>query len=203
MNKKFLFCAVFFSSCAQLTFQDYQNVADLIFQENEQLRINSEYIENRNFSFAKINIGNKNSAILSLVTIENDIFTWISANGEKVITRNGRIIESHGLDYDFITLNSTEFQFEPRSYELIVQLENPRAIITQSNTISLAGDEPLFLDKQYQTELFIENFLSSPINWKGKNYFWIDKSTGLALRTHQHVHPYEESIELEFYYIFR
>jgi len=203
MNKKFLFCAVFFSSCAQLTFQDYQNVADLIFQENEQLRINSEYIENRNFSFAKINIGNKNSAILSLVTIENDIFTWISANGEKVITRNGRIIESHGLDYDFITLNSTEFQFEPRSYELIVQLENPRAIITQSNTISLAGDESLFLDKQYQTELFIENFLSSPINWKGKNYFWIDKSTGLALRTHQHVHPYEESIELEFYYIFR
>lgn len=203
MNKKFFLCAIFFSSCAQLTIQDYQNVAGLIFQENEQLIINSEYIENRNFSFAKINIGNKNSAILSLVTIENDIFTWISANGEKVITRNGRIIESYGLDYDFITLNSIEFQFEPRSYELIVQLENPKAIITQNNTISFAGDESLFLDKQYQTELFIENFLTSSINWKGKNYFWIDKSTGLALRTHQHVHPYEESIELEFYYIFR
>ena len=203
MNKKLLFCAVFFSSCAQLTIQDYQNVADLIFQENEQLRINSEYIENRNFSFAKINIGNKNSAILSLVTIENNIFTWISASGEKVITRNGRIIESYGLDYDFITLNSTEFQSEPRSYELIVQLENPRAIITQNNTISFVGDESLYLDKQYQTELFIENFLASPINWKGNNYFWIDKSTGLTLRTHQHVHPYEESIELEFYYIFR
>ena len=198
MNKKFFLCAIFFSSCAQLTIQDYQNVAGLIFQENEQLIINSEYIENRNFSFAKISIGNKNSAILSLVTIENDIFTWISANGEKVITRNGRIIESYGLDYDFITLNSIEFQFEPRSYELIVQLANPRATI-----LSFAGDEPLFLDKQYQTELFIENFLSSPINWKGKNYFWIDKSTGLTLRTHQHVHPYEESIELEFYYIFR
>ena len=48
MIKKFLLCAIFFSSCAQLTIQDYQNVADLIFQENEQLIINSEYIENRN-----------------------------------------------------------------------------------------------------------------------------------------------------------
>lgn len=203
MNKNFLLCVIFFSSCAQLTIQDYQNVANLIFQENEQLKINSEFIENKNFSFAKINIGNKNSAILSLATVENDIFTWISANGDKIITRNGRILESYGLDYDFSTLNSTEFQLEPSSYELIVQLENPRAIITQKNTIGFAGDELLFLDKQYQTQLFIENFLSNSINWKGKNYFWIDKSTGLALRTHQHVHPYEESIELEFYYIFR
>ena len=85
MNKNFLLCVIFFSSCAQLTIQDYQNVANLIFQENEQLKINSEYIENKNFSFAKINIGNKNSAILSLATVENDIFTWISANGEIFI----------------------------------------------------------------------------------------------------------------------
>ncbi len=203
MNKNFMFCIFFVSSCAQITVQDYRSAFNSLFQEKSEIKVNTEYIGNRNFSFAKVKIGNENPAILSLLTIENNLFTWISANGEKLITRNGKIIESFGLEHDFAVINPAGFKLDSSSNEMIIQLENPKAIITQNNKVDFAGEEQLFLDKKYEVELFIENFSSNPISWSGQNYYWKDVSSGLIIRTHQHVHPYEKSIELEFYYIFK
>ena len=48
--------------------------------------------------------------------------------------------------------------------------------------------------------VFEEHFESKKIRWKGVNLYWVDSETNLVLRSRQEIHPYEDTINIEFYY---
>ena len=48
--------------------------------------------------------------------------------------------------------------------------------------------------------LYTEEYTSSRIKWRGKNYYWVDPITNLTIRTSQSIHPYEERMLIDFYY---
>mgnify|MGYP001492638146 CR=1 FL=1 len=83
---------LFVSSCAQFTIQDYKSVYQAVFIKNDGFPITQEYIDSKKYSFAKFQIGNREPAILTLVSINRDLYTWISAAGEKITTRHGKIV---------------------------------------------------------------------------------------------------------------
>ena len=191
------------SSCAQFTFTDYVEVIDEAFSKDIDVNVTTEYIATREFSFAKVKMGDNPPAILSLAHIKGNLFTWISSSGEKFITKHGKIIETHGLEHNFKLLNSISHSLPILKSEQLVELNSPNAVLLQTIDPRQKKSALITLDKDYDTDLYVEDFTSTPIKWSGKNYYWVDKVTNLAIRTHQDIHPLEENIEIEFFYIFK
>jgi hypothetical protein len=48
--------------------------------------------------------------------------------------------------------------------------------------------------------VYSEEYSSLPLKWRGKNYYWVDTKTDLTLRTNQSIHPFEDRIQVDFYY---
>jgi hypothetical protein len=108
-----------------------------------------------------------------------------------------------GLEHDLKLLNSIAHTFPIKKSHQLVQLSHPMAIVSQEIDSLQTVNQTIVLDKNYSTELYVETFTTTPIKWSEKNYYWVDKDSKRVIRSHQHVHPYEDVIEIEFYYIYK
>ena len=190
-------------SCAQFTFEDYTAVIGSTFSKDVYVPISSEYIATKEYSFAKVKIGDNPPAILSLAFIKGNLFTWVSITGQKFVTKHGKIIETYGLEHNIKLLDSNLHALPIARSEQLIQLKNPMAVVSQSIEPTTKSNTEIFLDKKYNVVMYVEEFTTNTLKWAGKNYFWIDQDTNLAIKSHQHLHPYEDSIEIEFFYIFK
>jgi hypothetical protein len=202
MTKYLLFLHIFiFSSCAQFTIQDYKTVYEAAFLKGDNdISITKEYVDSREYSFAKVQIGDDVPAILVLAFIQNDLFVWISAEGQKLVTKNGKIIETYGLKYNFKVLDSRNYKLSQSEFNLLAQLDNPKAIIKYNSKISTEFNQDLIDRNVKGLFLYSEEYSSSPIKWRGKNFYWVDPITNLTIRTNQSIHPYEDRLLIDFYY---
>ena len=202
MTKYLLFLHIFiFSSCAQFAIQDYKTVYEAAFLKGDNdILITKEYVDSREYSFAKVRIGDDAPAILVLAFIQNDLFVWISAEGQKLVTKNGKIIETFGLKYNFKVLDSMSYKLSQSEFNLLAQLDNPKAIIKYNSKISMGFNKDLIDRNVKGLSLYTEEYTSSRIKWRGKNYYWVDPITNLTIRTSQSIHPYEERMLIDFYY---
>ena len=193
---------LFVSSCAQFTIQDYKSVYQAVFIKNDGFPITQEYIDSKKYSFAKFQIGNREPAILTLVSINRDLYTWISAAGEKITTRHGKIVQTFGLDHDISILDHNELTYFKSNPKVLIKHESPSALIEKD--ISFMTSNSKKFSASYKNDqlvrVFEEYFESKKIRWKGVNLYWVDSETGLVLRSRQEIHPYEETINIEFYY---
>lgn len=193
---------LFVSSCAQFTIQDYKSVYQSVFIKNNGFPITQEYIDSKKYSFAKFQIGNREPAILTLVSINRDLYTWISAAGEKITTRHGKIVQTFGLDHDISILDHNELTYFKSNSKVLIKLESPTALI-EKNISFMASNSKKFAASYKNGQLvrvFEEHFESKKIRWKGVNLYWVDSETNLVLRSRQEIHPYEDTINIEFYY---
>jgi hypothetical protein len=139
-------------------------------------------------------------AILVLAFIKNDLFVWISAEGQKLVTKNGKIIETFGLEYNFKVLDSKNYKLSQSEFNLLAQLDNPKAIIKYNSKISMESNKDILDRNTKGLFLYSEKYLSPSMKWRGKNYYWVDPNTNLTIRTNQSIHPYEDRIQIDFYY---
>lgn len=197
----FVFIFLFLSSCAQFTLQDYKSLYEATFSKSENdFSVSQDDIDSRQYSFAKVRIGDEPPAILVLAFIRNDLFVWLSANGQKLITKNGKIIETFGLKHNIKILDSRDFKLYASEYDLLAQLSNPKAIIKYNLKISQDPKKISSENNQKSFLLYHEEYYSSPLRWQGKNYYWVDPISNLTIRTDQSIHPYEDRIQIDFYY---
>ena len=134
---------------------------------------------------------------------DNIIFEWVGSNGEKIITKNGRIIETVGLEHNIQLLNRSEATLALDSdKELLISLYDPSATISQTIKTYDLGIESLELDKTYISKSYREDFTTNNYKWSGSNFYWVDTRTSLPIKTIASSHPYLDSFEIEFYYLF-
>lgn len=202
MNRCILFLILFFcSSCAQFTIQDYKSVYQATFSKSDNdIYISEDYIDSKEYSFAKVKIGDDAPAILVLAFIRNDLFVWVSSNGQKLVTKNGKIIETFGLKHNIKILDSKDFQLFKSKFNLLAQLDNPKAVIKYNLKISKDPKKGFAETSENNLLFYYEEFSSSNIRWKGKNYYWVDPDSNLTIRTDQSIHPFEERVKIDFYY---
>ncbi len=62
--------------------------------------VDDEFYKAQNYSFAKIKIGRSLVAIAVLASANNEKYLWVSQDGVRIYTNNGRITETIGLQYD-------------------------------------------------------------------------------------------------------
>ena len=79
--------------------------------------------------------------------------------------------------------------------EILLQLENPHAIIQQSLSFTKLGLD----DSVFGAMLYKESFSAGKLAWNKDNFYWVD-TTGRVIRTEQYIHPRMPKVVIDFYY---
>ena len=201
INKSIIITCVMLNSCAYIDYRAVYDYTKLTILGVEDLKVDERLLDELSASFIKVKIGRTRIAILPLSTVQDNVFEWVGAGGEKIITANGRIIATTGLDHnvEILSLQNVALDLDA-SKELLISLRDPDAIISQSRTSYDLGDAVLELDQGYLTRSYQEDFKTNDYNWSGTNYYWIDSRTLLPIKTIASPHPLLGTIEIEYFY---
>lgn len=197
MNKKLLIIILIaLSNCSIVSYSEVIPLAKLAIIGAEDIDITEEFINSKEFSFAKVKIGRSAIAIFSLIKIdENGSFEWISGEGEMLTTFNGKIIKLQNSIYNMEFINFANFRpftsekNNPVNYDLMLQ--NPRAFVTQEAVLSS--------QKHNQNFKIYESVVTKGFKWEFKNEYLIN-SNGRTIYSRQFIHPKVPEIEIDFYY---
>ena len=206
INKKVFLILFLLNSCAHLEYREIYDLAKNSIVGIEDLKIDSEFLENRQSSFIKIKLGRTRIAIFSLSSYSGDIFTWVGANNEKIITKNGRIIATNELDYNLEILTKSQIGLssnENSQYEVLIALSEPSATISQLITVNKLENQTLSREQNYLAEKYLEEFKTKTYKWSGTNYYWIDQKSRLPLKTIATPHPLLGQIEIDYFYKYK
>ena len=188
-------------SCGIIEIKDIPTYSRLLILGAPDIEISNEYYLDMTSSFAKVKLGRSSVAILSLVSIDDGIYTWIGEDDTRIYTANGKIVESLGLDFDVSYKSNWDYPFNLSYYKTNshIKLENPSAFIYQQSTLKYSHEEIISLEKDYQTKVFIEDFDTARYKWSGQNIYWLSER-GRVMKSIQKIHPNLAEIEITFYY---
>lgn len=190
---------LFFSSCSAVSYSELAPLIKTAVIGSPDIAISQDYIDNKEYSFARMRLGRSATAILTLSRIDNNVFTWVSGNNEKIHTYNGKVIKIEGLVHNFESYNFKLFDFqslfnkEIYSYEVDIYFTKPDAFVSQD--VSLQIQKP-----DNATFHIIENISTNGFKWNIANEYWIDSNSRLPVKSHQHIHPHLPKIEIDYYF---
>lgn len=213
MIKKYKLLIIFLlSNCSSMPNIDYgyfQNINDYIFREN--IKITQEVYQKAEYSFIKVYYKrNEATFVLSSIDDRTNIFTWVGANNEKIMTWNGLIVEAEGFEFDLKIINQDIFNThnheinqafknifpklrfkEPYLEYLDVEItpifNNTKTIYFKDADMSIDALEIILIK------------VSNPIGWKANEKIYFDDFMR-AVYTEQQVHPHYPKLKVEFYY---
>ena len=204
-----LFFVLFLYSCSVVNISDYPSIAKTILFGVDEVLIDERFYSEMKYSFAVVNIGKYKKSILILASISGEEYLWVGSNAEKVITVNGKIQKSYGLDHDikFISGSSFSFNSNLNEYSSLMQLENPKALVDIKYNLHFVSDELNVFNPSLEMNTsvngkhkkFVETYVAQSIDWKGVNNYWINEN-GRVVKTIQSYHPLEPNVEITFYY---
>ena len=201
---KFLFTLLVISSCSYI---DYGQLPATIKESiyGRDIVIDDEFYNSQKYSFAKIRIGKSIVAIAVLASASKEKYVWISQDGARIYTNNGRITKTVGLQNNMSILDGSQnikltsfINYESsKSYRrnTLLELSNPHAIISQEFILTEKG-----IDNEYfNSMLYAEVFTSGKLAFSGINYYWVDPR-GRVIKTEQFIHPNLPKVVIEFYF---
>lgn len=204
INKTKIFLALLLiSSCSVISYsQVFPLMKNSIFGAPDQ-KITTEVYNDFEYSFIKVRYGRAGVAILSLASIDNDVFKWVSQSNEVLYTYKGKIIKAENSFFDFSVHNYHEFNLDSQNqliYSFI--LENPYAFVEHS--VSITGKEPSdLINEVWNSPIFYQEEIikTSGFKWNFVNKYWTDSKENVV-KSIQYVHPKAKKLEIEFYYKF-
>ena len=201
---KFLFTLLIISSCSYIDYgQLPATIKDSVY--GKDIVIDDEFYNSQKYSFAKIRIGKSIVAIAVLASADKEKYIWVSQDGARIYTDNGRITKTVGLQHDVSTLDGTQniklssfINYEPSKHykrDTLLELFNPYAIISQQFILTEKGID----SKYFNSMLYTEDFTSGKLAFSGINYYWVDPK-GRVIKTEQFIHPRLPKVVIEFYF---
>lgn len=190
---KFIFAIIFISGCNNIPYTTIIPIVKSGIQGPEKIIIDQEFIESRKFSFIKAKFGRKSEALLTLVSVENGVYKWISADNVKIYTLNGKITKLENFD----TLNFEATYKQPPFYSNFgyydLFFKTPKTFVTQTYSVTTYHQKEIFFDKK-----IVEEVDTSGFKWRYKNqYFYLNNK---PIKTEQYIYPRAPKLILEFYY---
>lgn len=182
-----IFLLVLINSCASL---DRNNIApgyiQAFYSIKEALagsdsKISPDLIKNIPYASMLVKIGKGPEALMILESVNNENYTWVSADGVYLVINNGKIIKTSGLpnnlseillpsiDWDDNFLRKTKF-ISYFSYTL-PKLNNLKVISTYSIKETRNVDLTF---KSKNLKLIEERIIASEVGWSKTNRYWLD-----------------------------
>lgn len=181
------------SSCTSISnIQSFYDLRSLAFGFPSQ-EITRQYFNEAKYSFATLRIGRGPESIIVLKEIIDNKAIWVSQDKITIITLNGRIVETIGLEYDYKELIYSES-------DRVVQYKNPNRITQQKVLIEDSRLESFnyFSDEtKVKGNLIIERI--SNIGLKNQTNTYIDVD-GNILLARQSLHPFYDEFKIKYYY---
>ena len=139
---------------------------------------------------------NRKKYFAQLTNENNSIEKW-ELNGSHVLTiKNGKVIRSKGLKYDFEIIGYKSFNHLHSHSKALLKFSDPESgyldILFSYKDVSSVGVTNN-LTSNYR--IIEENFSVPLIKWKGKNYYWVDDNNRI-FRSTQSVSPFGDKISL-------
>ena len=194
----FIFSLIFFlSSCSYISYSQAIPLLDKVIFGADDIELTQEFVDSKEYSFVKVKLGKSSVSILTLRSIEEGVFEWISATGERIYTFNGKVIKTQGLPYDlyfysFRDINFLEIASET-TFNYDLHLINPNAFVSQVSSFTVWEDNDTYLhiDEKVETIGFRWNFV---------NNYVFKKQSKLPYKSIQFIHPKLDRLELTFIY---
>jgi hypothetical protein len=154
-----------------------------------------------------VRIGDSSEALLVLATYEGGNL-WLGGTQVSVVTHNGRIVQTVGLEHDLTKLSAIADQaFEP------LAIANGREVHTkwmadiadlkvfsaslECDARPVRGQRIVILGKTIETEKVEETCSCASLGWTFTNNYWISPTSGLVWMSVQHVHPNLDPVTTE------
>lgn len=192
MNKlKIIIPLVFLASCNSYYFPLLVETPQRVLNSFKPYSPSEDYIKNQQFSFITVELGQQD-ATLVLSSIKNNIFTWVGRDNVTFKTYKGIIIETNGLEHNFVLKNpieSVDGILEQGRGRLIYDFDNPRLYALEAALVRLVESE----------EQIVMDLESNDIGWDTKISVKYGPE-GLAEETIQSLHPFLKHVKLRFYY---
>ena len=198
LNSFFIFSIILLnSSCSYISYSQVIPLIDKAIFGVDDIELSKEFIDSKKYSFVKVKLGKSSVSILTLRSISEGVFEWISASGERIYTYNGKIVKTEGLPYDAYLYSFRDIDFlqisSDASFNYDINLSNPKAFVSQVASLSVIKDN----NESFELKESVETI---GFRWRFTNFYTFDKRTQLASKTIQKVHPNLDTLELSFIY---
>ena len=166
--------------------------------------ISPELIRNIPYASLSLRIGKGPKGLLILESTNNDIDTWVSADGVYILTDKGKIIQTAGLEHNLIDLASQNSSYnnisikEPQLFNDYYSYDVPyhRNLKTTVGVFRQKKEIIELFDRQEELTLIEEVVINEKIGWEVKNKYWVDDNN-YVWKSIQHISPRLPPFEIE------
>ena len=191
------------SSCSLISYSQVLPFAKQAIIGADDIELSENFIDQSEYSFAKIKFGKSAIGILPLASIDEGKFLWVSGTNENIFTFNGKIIKTENMLFSSHFIDGvTDFRLlDDKTSEYFLELRNPNALLIQNAVIEVDKSEDLFIGGSiFRTQKYYENVTTKSFKWNFKNIYWVDLTSGRVVKSIQHIHPKNPPLEITYVY---
>ncbi len=202
----FIVLSMLLFGCADNNLDSYQQFKFLL-SGNEEITISSEAINKLSYASAFVTVDNRPRIFVVLAFAENNRLSWVSSDRGMIVTKHGRITRTLKLDndLDYFADSMTDLLSQSSitsgaqfSYSA-EWAKNRRSGRSLHSVFRQLADEDLDINGAIiVTSLYEETVQSIKDGQTWKNYYWLDKKSGLVRKTIQKLGPDNSTIEMVF-----
>lgn len=156
-----------------------------------------ESLDSKNISYLKASLG-RNQATFVLSDYSNGLETWIGSNGQKILTTQGFVVKTQGLqsNLNYYETKKIAESFLKGSFVTSVDFSSPELIYT-----SLELELLEVLITKDCDKLYIYNKVYKDFPYSNKEFFCFNN--GKPIYSIQRLTPLEKELKLEFFYKYK
>jgi hypothetical protein len=201
MTKRLIFILLILQGCAT-AFDDIFLIAKNQVLGYPNQEITEEFFAQAEFSFMTLKVGRNPKVKLTLNSINDGLYEWVSEDLNSIFTYNGLIVRSSGLPNNIYLRNFESFMPSATTHvSSILEFDRPLLAGVVAK-FTLIDSHRVKGNAIYQNlTSFQFNRMVDSIGWKSEDTYWVNDDN-LVVYSLQEVHPHMKAIELEYFYKF-
>jgi len=190
--------------------QFYQIMRQSLSASFGKIRVTRDQAASVSYASMGYSLDGGNQAMLILATDSGGELLWTSSAHVVIVTRDGRIVRTLGLDHDLSGVTTRNNTPPPplaaaiRAPFTSTRLEDFPELglygVPVSCRAQMAGRQSIkILGQAVPTIRVDEHCNATGPDWSFTDNFWVDGDSGLVWRSRQHVHPQGGTVETEIF----
>ncbi|MGB3725444.1 MAG: YjbF family lipoprotein [Glaciecola sp.] len=206
-----LLVVMFFLNACSPTQKTYRQNIDIYFSSKQDLLLTDEEVKQAPYDLVYVKNGERATATMALGFIENGQYKWLSKDNVMLVTENGRLVRTLGLDKNLVHVSAL-------NKDPINQIANRNFVLQQwDRTIDTSdGDFGARLNSSFEVEYNVplqihEHTMTAikvteSVNYRSviltentfDNVFWYDVNTKALLKSYQYPSSTLDPIEITY-----
>lgn len=192
-------CALWLTGCStQMSM--LKSTAQLALWGQEDVTVTPQKVNALPYASAYLKVGKAPRAFVVLGFVDHQQLTWVTADRNTVVTRNGRVVQTQGFGEDIRHVANLEQDplqrgllkpGTPMSWRTTVSWSKVmRGEYALESTFVNRGHQSLeILGRAVDTVRFEEQVTVPTLNEQYTNQFWLDAATGRVVQSEQYMGP--------------